>query len=724
MTLNNPLPHQSSQPTQVSRVRRPLHRAYLALGLLFVAALIAVVLVTLLRRAPSINQYAVGWFFDDGQSGRAYELWRDDSPVQAPSISDEVGYERQLLALLNKARLDRGLAPLRLSETLTRAARAHAKEMAESQQFDLFDARGQSPLQRAEGMGYSQPQTILEVIGAGYQRPHQVLGALIGNSDTASNLLSREVAEIGIGYAFSRDDKIYHHYWSAVLGRRSGLAYTIVVNDGNESTLSPQVVLHIGGKGWAYRMQVSNSPDFAGAKWEPFAAVKTWKLSNETGPKQVYVKLRGVGDEEMVVVGQIALITAEKSTMPWAIQSDAFAAPRPPNVRAPADSLLAPASANVPAPGYYQTSEFMLGQVAVGIVMPQCSGVIDRCTETWTPTAKDEVIQQITAGLNWWSEQLHGRVTFVLAEPRQVSTAYEPINHPQSDEGLWIGDVMANLGFGGSNYFERVYAYNNWLRQQQGADWAFTLFVANSANSQTGTFTSGHFAYAYMPGPFVVTTYDNDGYRIENMAAVIAHQTGHLFGALDQHASANVPCTATGGYLAIQNQNSQQSCATNQDSIMRGGIAPYTRKQIDPFALEMVGYRVSSANALPDPINTTPTVTLNSLSSPTTQRSLTISGIAQDQPFLPPSSEPITINYITGVQYRVDGGAWQNATPSDGSASFNKVSQGFAFTLTLTEGAHTVEVRAINRVNNVSQVTAMSVTVQGAIAEPTPTPQP
>ncbi len=59
-------------------------------------------------------------------------------PAQQPSPNNssyDVEAERQLLILANQARAQAGVAPLQMDEGLTRAARAHAVEMAERQQL-------------------------------------------------------------------------------------------------------------------------------------------------------------------------------------------------------------------------------------------------------------------------------------------------------------------------------------------------------------------------------------------------------------------------------------------------------------------------------------------------------------------------------------------------------------------------------------------------------------
>ncbi len=408
---------------------------------------------------------------------------------------------------------------------------------------------------------------------------------------------------------------------------------------------------------------------------------------------------------------------------------DSFDAPRPRTMRLPArEAALSPAilpgnpegfsipdgTTGIPGPNFYQTSEFMFGTVAVGVIMPQCDGSIETCSETWTQTMMDQVVQQIKIGVNWWVPRMDGRVSFVIDQQRQVPTGYEPINHAQSEERLWIGDVMTHLGVQGANYVEQVYAYNNKLRQTYGTDWAFTVFVANSLSSRSGTFSNGFFSYSYVPGPFTVTTFKNGNYGINNMSAVIAHETGHIFGALDQYPGANIACTAVSGYLGLPNQNSQRGCDMDQESIMRGGLTPYIKNLIDPYALGMVGNRVSGGGNLPDPLNTTPIVTLDPVRSNTLSRNPLITGAAQDQPYLSSKGHAVTINNITSVNYRVDDGEWCDALPGDGSGAFSKVTQTFMFAPSLNPGTHKVDIRAINRVNHPSPIVSVTISVSNA----------
>jgi len=56
------------------------------------------------------------------------------------------------------------------------------------------------------------------------------------------------------------------------------------------------------------------------------------------------------------------------------------------------------------APGYYEPSEFMIGKVAVGVILPESEegAVPPGLEENWTFDRQEEVFNEIVEGLNWW----------------------------------------------------------------------------------------------------------------------------------------------------------------------------------------------------------------------------------------------------------------------------------------------------------------------------------
>jgi hypothetical protein len=356
------------------------------------------------------------------------------------------------------------------------------------------------------------------------------------------------------------------------------------------------------------------------------------------------------------------------------------------------------------APTSLQTSEYMLGSVAVGIIMPESNGSKDPNTEDWTTSQQDQVVAKIGNSLNWWAQREPGaRLSFTWNVQRSVPTAYEPIDRPQSDEGLWIGDVMSWLGYSSSDYFTSVRNYANNLRRTSGTDWAFVVFVVNDANDLDHMFSNGYFAYAYVGGPFVVMTYDNDSYGITNMDAVVSHEIGHIFLALDEYPTAQIDCATNSGYLNAPNSNSEYpspgECGLNVNSIMRGQISPFTAGAISSSARAELGWRDSTGTGILDPVNTT--VTLSSISSRSYTNSqggviLRYDGQASDNPWTSSSRTSVSINTITGVQYQIDNaGPWHDASPVDGT--WDQSSEAFTITTSpLSPGSHTVAIIGFN----------------------------
>jgi hypothetical protein len=382
---------------------------------------------------------------------------------------------------------------------------------------------------------------------------------------------------------------------------------------------------------------------------------------------------------------------------------DAFIAPD-----LPADDGIGLAASSSVTPGYYQTSEYMVGSVAVGIILVESDGSVDPSTEDWTADEKQLVFNEIVAGLNWWAElEPRANLSFVydddhLSNP--LSTGVEPVTRPYYDQRYWIADAMGALGYHTSSYFTKVRDYNNALRSTYQTDWAFTIFVVDSSVDSDNRFSDGYFAYAYLGGPFTVMTYGNNGYGPYNMDAVLAHEMGHIFHALDQYYSAGDHCTYRSGYLNVENQNSLYGgCTSNVPSIMRGQTYPYWIKAIDPYAAGQIGWRDSDGDNIFDPVDTDLPVSIETVS--TEGDRVTVSGTTEIIPFPSPSRTSVTINTLTSVQYRFDTGDWQPATAIDDA--FDGTSEGYHFTTaSLSPGLHTLEVAALDSAGNVSDVYA------------------
>ena len=424
------------------------------------------------------------------------------------------------------------------------------------------------------------------------------------------------------------------------------------------------------------------------------------------------------------------------------------AAPRPRNGRIPHDppndARIAPDRASrqgVPraqaapasfAPGFFDTSTFLIGSVTVGIITPESDGAIDTNLENWSTTRQNTVVAHIVQAMQWWKDNANApaNLSFVYDIHQSVPTSYEPIKRSSADEDLWISEVMNNLGYAGtpSTYFTQVRQYLNDKRTSMGTNWAFAIFVVDSLNDGNGMFASGDFAYTYVNGPFTVMTYDNDSWGIDGMPIVSAHETGHIWGALDEYASSGCTDTETSGYLNIANTNCENGTPATEDSIMRNATdqqdVAFPNHLVSTPARQMIGWRDSDGDGkeLYDPVDTTPVVTLTPFApDPTTNATPTYAGTANVPPYPSPTETDVTIDTIASVEWRVDGGSWQAATAADGA--FDSDVENFNFTAAaLAPGTHTFQVRATSNVGNVSALASDSVTFSPVVTIAATTP--
>jgi hypothetical protein len=381
--------------------------------------------------------------------------------------------------------------------------------------------------------------------------------------------------------------------------------------------------------------------------------------------------------------------------------------------------------------GPYDTSEFMMGKVSVTVILPESNGAIDVQTENWDASREAKVLSEIQKAMDWWKEKGGRKANLSFTyhfypgriDPR-ARTSYEPINRPSytspSGQELWISEIMSKFGYSSSSYFEAGRRYLNDTISRDGADWGVIIFAVDSKNDIDGSFTDGKFSYAYYGGPFLVTTYDNASYGIDNMDAVIAHEFGHIFYALDQYYAAHLDCGAKAGYLNIENQNSEYnsrggSCRTNRDSIMRGGVIPFINKSLDDYSAWQVGWKDSDNDGILDILDVPPQI-LSVQKRKGQNKVFTVEGLARVGLF--PNKNPyndslheyfnqtsrnITLNKISKVEYRIDGGSFLSASASDGR--FDEPEENFNFvTQALAEGVHRIEIRTQDSSGNWSNI--------------------
>jgi len=378
-----------------------------------------------------------------------------------------------------------------------------------------------------------------------------------------------------------------------------------------------------------------------------------------------------------------------------------------------------------------ETAAFAAGRVAVAVVFVESDGSLDPSTENWSRRdpgnpgdRRANVLAKVQAALDWWNKRSpDGSLEAFLpaagqyGAPRTVTTRHEPISRPvgqfnrdyRLSDAVWRWQIMGKLGYAhdrtdDSPPPERAYA--DQVRGKTGADWAFVLYVVDSLRDADGMFRDGAVAYtADLFGPYMVLTYDNDGYRFRHFDAVLAHEMGHVFGALDEYAPPRPGYPSTGGltsgYLGVRNRNAVKGGTTDLPCIMRGSQATldaFVIGELCPSSVGQTGLRDGDADARPNVVDTRPRF---DLAAPVSVASgvFTVTGTVREQPWPRgtssvgiPFRHDISIFVPHTLQFRVDGGEWLPLVAVDGV--FDEPLEKWELTTApLAAGAHTLEVQ-------------------------------
>jgi uncharacterized protein YkwD len=114
--------------------------------------------------------------------------------------------EKRVLDLHNKARKKRGLKRLCVNPILTRAARAHSKEMLDRDYLSHNSFDGESVQERLERFGYTSDGYSYYAIGeniacgcGSYGAPDNIFKWWMHSSGHRSHILKKKFREVGIG---------------------------------------------------------------------------------------------------------------------------------------------------------------------------------------------------------------------------------------------------------------------------------------------------------------------------------------------------------------------------------------------------------------------------------------------------------------------------------------------------------------------------------------------
>ena len=124
--------------------------------------------------------------------------------IASPALAG--GVEDQVLAAVNKARAGAGCAALTVNAKLVKAAKGHAKAMAEQNFFSHSSKNGAKFSSRIKAQGYSYSK-VAENIGAGQSSAAGIMESWMGSAGHRKNILDCALRETGIAVVYQPDDQ-------------------------------------------------------------------------------------------------------------------------------------------------------------------------------------------------------------------------------------------------------------------------------------------------------------------------------------------------------------------------------------------------------------------------------------------------------------------------------------------------------------------------------------
>ncbi len=150
-----------------------------------------------------------------------------ESPIRELRVKGPTTTEARIIDLVNKQRAKRGLRPVRVRYDLTRAARAHARDLARRNRLTHRSANGDSTGSRLRRYGYTsggyRSWSVGENIAWGrygtlHATPTAIVAAWMKSTSHRRVILRTVFRDVGVGVAKSGSGR---RYFTLDMGRRT-----------------------------------------------------------------------------------------------------------------------------------------------------------------------------------------------------------------------------------------------------------------------------------------------------------------------------------------------------------------------------------------------------------------------------------------------------------------------------------------------------------------------
>jgi hypothetical protein len=191
---------------------------------------------------------------------------------------------------------------------------------------------------------------------------------------------------------------------------------------------------------------------------------------------------------------------------------------------------------------------YMVNSVAVGVVVVSGTGSGLNISDS----EYQKIFQEVQKGLDFYvTSKPSANLTFVY-DLRRITVSAAPCNTGDCTpinydvcEAPWRDPALGQMGY--SPDWSGVNQYVADLKTSKGTQWSYAAFFTK--------YPLCHFAYASLGGPRLVMNYYNDGWGVDNIHRVFAHESGHIFSAPDEYKASNCSCSGAYGNLGVPNYN-------------------------------------------------------------------------------------------------------------------------------------------------------------------------
>lgn len=356
---------------------------------------------------------------------------------------------------------------------------------------------------------------------------------------------------------------------------------------------------------------------------------------------------------------------------------------------------------------------YAAGTVVVSIVLPESNGAIDPSSEDWTEDRVREVYLKVQSALDRIaSAEPNAKLRFVVHyESRPAAGGLEGTVDSDYEFGVraqwtdWANESLATAHVLSKIVGHPVDANDVWtaaneyqlaLRRQYDADAAYFFIVAANHN-----YSAGLRAHAWIGGPWTVLESGNG-------AEVFAHESGHIFGALDEYCpDACAQPTSLAGYLGVINANADYRDSTEYGSGINGGHGEAATSlmqyndwtAINGYTRGAWGWLDVDGDGIVDVRDTFPKSDLVTVVDGQNVRLL---GTVVDRPATSLWRTPYSVNRITALEVELVQGGVVRDVLDVALAGDTRGRQAVDVTLPpLPEGTWNLRIRARNDVGNV-----------------------